>query len=243
MVALTATCTKLVRQDIIGSLGLRDPQVLQFSFNRPNIRYQVTFKDGLATSAEDLDSDRISAGVVKVCRPQSSALLPIGPPMHTVIMVARSGATMSAMCVECAWHDIGATKLRIIDYSPASLHCSYDTCHPGCNTMQDILEHIEVLEGSSGIIYCRTRSDCEQLTKALNDAMSEGQFEQYDWSVGCYHAGLTQFDRHKVQRQWQDGDIVAVVATIAFGMGIDKSDIRWVMHYTLSSSLEGFAQV
>jgi ATP-dependent DNA helicase RecQ len=46
-----------------------------------------------------------------------------------------------------------------------------------------------------------------------------------------------------VQRQWQENAVVAVVATIAFGMGIDKSDLRWVMHYMPSSSLEGFAQV
>ena len=110
-------------------------------------------------------------------------------------------------------------------------------------SLQDMMQHIEAQEGHSGIIYCRTRSDCDQLTQVLNSAMAEGHFGQYDWSVGCYHAGMTQYDRHKVQRQWQDGDIVAVVATIAFGMGIDKSDIRWVMHYTLSSSLEGFAQV
>ena len=61
--------------------------------------------------------------------------------------------------------------------------------------------------------------------------------------MAYYHAGLGQSDRDCVQRQWQDGTIVAVVATIAFGMGIDKSDIRWVMHYSVASSLEGFAQV
>lgn len=87
------------------------------------------------------------------------------------------------------------------------------------------------------------RNDCEQLASALNSALRVGHLEAKDWSVACYHAGLGQSDRDRVQRNWHEGSIVAVVATIAFGMGIDKSDIRWVIHYMLSSSLEGFAQV
>jgi ATP-dependent helicase YprA (DUF1998 family) len=78
---------------------------------------------------------------------------------------------------------------------------------------------------------------------ALNSELCEGHLEQFDWSVACYHAGLGQSERARVQRQWQENAIVAVVATIAFGMGIDKSDIRWVMHYMPSSSLEAFSQV
>ena len=67
IVALTATCTKPVRQDIVSSLGMREPKMLQFSFNRPNIQYLVSFKDGLAKSADDLEADKISEGVVLVC--------------------------------------------------------------------------------------------------------------------------------------------------------------------------------
>lgn len=87
------------------------------------------------------------------------------------------------------------------------------------------------------------RNDCEKLASALNSQLCEGDLEAKDWAVAYYHAGLGQSDRSRVQKQWQEGSIVAVVATIAFGMGIDKSDIRWVVHLTLSSSLEAFAQV
>jgi Helicase conserved C-terminal domain len=86
------------------------------------------------------------------------------------------------------------------------------------------------------------RADCEKLESEINAHLCAGALEARDWSVAYYHAGLGQSDRERVQRQWVEGDIVAVVATIAFGMGIDKSDIRWVMHYMLPSSLEGFAQ-
>jgi hypothetical protein len=64
MVALTATCTKEVKQDIVTSLGMRAPQVLQHTFNRPNLRYSVRFKDAMADSAADLGEDQVCPGVV-----------------------------------------------------------------------------------------------------------------------------------------------------------------------------------
>jgi superfamily II DNA helicase RecQ len=67
IIALTATCTKEVKCDIVSSLGLREPLVLQHSFNRHNLRYSVRFKDAMAQSVEDLAEDKISSGVVKVC--------------------------------------------------------------------------------------------------------------------------------------------------------------------------------
>ena len=87
------------------------------------------------------------------------------------------------------------------------------------------------------------RDDCEKLAAAINACLCEGHLEARDWSVAYYHAGLGQSDRARVQRQWHEGTIVAVVATIAFGMGIDKADIRWVAHYMVASGLEAFAQV
>lgn len=66
IIGLTATCTKEVRNDIVESLGMREAQVLQFSFNRPNLQYSVRFKDGMATTAAELAEDQIAPAVVKV---------------------------------------------------------------------------------------------------------------------------------------------------------------------------------
>jgi superfamily II DNA helicase RecQ len=73
IVALTATCTKEMKSDVVSSLGLRDPLMLQHSFNRPNFQYSVCFKDAMAHSPEDLAEDKICPGVVKV----GSARLPV----------------------------------------------------------------------------------------------------------------------------------------------------------------------
>ena len=64
IVALTATCTTDVRADIVASLGMRAPEVLQFSFNRPNLQYSVRFKDALAASAVELQEGVVADGLV-----------------------------------------------------------------------------------------------------------------------------------------------------------------------------------
>ncbi|EFJ46111.1 hypothetical protein VOLCADRAFT_34057, partial [Volvox carteri f. nagariensis] len=57
-----------------------------------------------------------------------------------------------------------------------------------------------------------------------------------------YHAGKSTESRARVQRDWSSGGINVVVATIAFGMGIDRADVRWVVHWNAPSSMEGFYQ-
>ncbi len=96
-----------------------------------------------------------------------------------------------------------------------------------------ILNFAAARRGQSGIVYCGTRAKTEGIARALNDA---GQRAIH------YHGGMEAEDRRVAERQFQQEDGLIVVATVAFGMGIDKPDIRWVAHADLPKSIEAYYQ-
>ncbi len=104
---------------------------------------------------------------------------------------------------------------------------------PKLKPREQILNFAAARKGQSGIVYCGTRAKTETLAKALSD-------------TGCpaiaYHAGMEADDRREVERRFQMEDGLIVVATVAFGMGIDKPDIRWVAHADLPKSIEAYYQ-
>jgi ATP-dependent DNA helicase RecQ len=149
VIALTATATPKVQQDIVYNLGLRKPDIFISSFNRPNLYYEV---------------------IPKVNKDQ---------------------------------------------------------------TIRNIVRFIQDNRGKSGIIYALNRKTTEELAAILN----------VNGIKACaYHAGLDSKLRADRQDQFLNEDTQVIVATIAFGMGIDKPDIRFVIHYNIPKSLENYYQ-
>ena len=147
VIALTATATHKVRDDIKKSLGIMDAREYCSSFNRPNLYYEV--------------------------RP----------------------------------------KTKNVDH--------------------DIVRYIKSQPGKSGIIYCLSRKKVEELAEVL---------KANDISAAAYHAGMDSVVRSQTQDDFIMERIDVIVATIAFGMGIDKPDVRYVIHYDIPKSLEGYYQ-
>lgn len=149
VIALTATATPQVQEDIVQNLGLRNPDIFISSFNRPNLEYEVR---------------------PKVQRDQ---------------------------------------------------------------TIKGMVKYIHDNRGKSGIIYTLNRKTTEELAELL---------KVNGIKAGAYHAGLDAKLRAERQDQFLNEDIQVIVATIAFGMGIDKPDIRFVIHYNIPKSLENYYQ-
>ncbi len=98
---------------------------------------------------------------------------------------------------------------------------------------QQILAFAAARKGQSGIVYCGTRAKTESLAQALREA---------GHSACHYHGAMEAEDRRAVEARFATEDGLIVVATIAFGMGVDKPDIRWVAHADLPKSIEGYYQ-
>lgn len=147
VIALTATATNKVRDDIKKSLGIQDAVDFKSSFNRPNLYYEV--------------------------RPKTK------------------------------------------------------------NVDKDIIRFIKANAGKSGIIYCLSRKKVEELSEVL---------QANEIAALPYHAGMDASARSKTQDAFIMEKIDVIVATIAFGMGIDKPDVRYVIHYDIPKSLEGYYQ-
>lgn len=98
---------------------------------------------------------------------------------------------------------------------------------------RQILEFADERRGRSGIVYCGTRSKTEGLAQALNEQGHNACF---------YHGGMDADARRHVEKRFSVEDGIIVVATVAFGMGVDKPDIRWVAHADLPKSIESYYQ-
>lgn len=99
--------------------------------------------------------------------------------------------------------------------------------------MEQLCNFVVAQKGKSGIVYCNSRNKSEKVADAL---------KKRGISAEHYHAGMEFSERERVQRDFQRDNIQVVVATIAFGMGINKSNVRFVAHFDLSRSIEAYYQ-
>ena len=103
----------------------------------------------------------------------------------------------------------------------------------GRTTREAIASLVQARAGESGIVYCLSRKSTEETADYL---------KEQGCKATCYHAGLAPEQRSKAQDAFRNDDVDVVVATIAFGMGIDKSNVRYVIHRDLPKSIEGYYQ-
>ncbi len=130
-----------------------------------------------------------------------------------------------------------AAQLQLKD--PATFIASFDrpnislTVRPGQKRWEQLLTFLKERPNQSGIIYCLSRKGCEDLASRLNKS---------GFKAAYYHADLPPAQRSKTQEDFINDRVPIVCATIAFGMGIDKSNVRFVVHYNLPRNVEGYYQ-
>ncbi|KAJ5826088.1 hypothetical protein N7474_003226 [Penicillium riverlandense] len=134
-------------------------------------------------------------------------------------------------------HNLQMTGCEVFLQSFNRPNLTYEVRAKGKNdaTLASIAETItRSYRNQCGIIYCLSRMTCEKVAKDLND--------NYKIKAKHYHAAMKPDEKARVQNEWQMGRCHVIVATIAFGMGIDKPDVRFVVHHSIPKSLEGYYQ-
>ncbi len=122
------------------------------------------------------------------------------------------------------------TKLFVASFDRKNLSLEV---RPALDRVKQITDFIKDKPNESGIVYCLSRKTTEELAEKL---------QKIGISAKAYHAGLDTKIRSQTQDEFINDDCKVVCATIAFGMGIDKSNVRWVIHYNLPKNIEGYYQ-
>lgn len=164
-------------------------------------------------------------------RPEYRRLRPIIERIGQVPIIALT-ATATPKVQQDIQKNLGMQNAKVFKSSFNRGNLFYEV-RPKQNVVKEIIKYIKANQGKSGIVYCLSRKKVEELAENL---------KVNGIKALPYHAGLDASTRAKTQDQFLMEDIDVIVATIAFGMGIDKPDVRFVIHHDIPKSLEGYYQ-
>jgi ATP-dependent DNA helicase RecQ len=164
-------------------------------------------------------------------RPEYRRLRPIIEAIGTVPIMALT-ATATPKVQQDIQKNLGMNEANLYKSSFNRPNLYYEV-RPKTNVAKEIIKYIKQQNGKSGIVYCLSRKKVEELADTL---------KVNGIKALPYHAGLDATTRAKTQDMFLMEDIDVIVATIAFGMGIDKPDVRFVIHHDIPKSLEGYYQ-
>ena len=165
-------------------------------------------------------------------RPEYRRIRPIINEIESHPVIALT-ATATPKVQHDIQKNLGMTDANVFKSSFNRPNLYYEVRPKTANIDKDIIRYIKTQEGKSGIIYCLSRKKVEELAELLN---------VNDIKALPYHAGMDAQTRSENQDAFLLEKIDVIVATIAFGMGIDKPDVRYVIHYDMPKSLEGYYQ-
>lgn len=133
----------------------------------------------------------------------------------------------------CALLDLKSPKVFVKGFARTNLRFGVSQSKTDIEKQDQLTQFVQQQDGA-GIIYAATRRNCESIGEWLPERTRR--------PIGVYHGGMESQQRRIVQEKFMEGKLSAIVATNAFGMGIDKSDIRYVAHYNMPGTLEAYYQ-
>ena len=165
-------------------------------------------------------------------RPEYRRILPIVNEIGKAPIIALTATATDKVRTDIK-KNLGMTDAKEFKSSFNRPNLYYEVRAKTKDVDKDIIKFIKQHPGKSGIIYCLSRKKVEELAAVL---------QANDIKAAAYHAGLDSGTRTQTQDDFLMENIDVIVATIAFGMGIDKPDVRFVIHYDIPKSLEGYYQ-
>ena len=227
--SLTKTEVKQVKQDIVEGVT----KLLYVAPESLTKEDYVEFLQSVKLSFIAVDEAHCISEWGHDFRPEYRNLRTIVNRLDDSIPVIALTATATPKVQEDIIKNLGITGARSFKASFNRANLFYEVRPKTANVDSDIIRFVKKNEGKSGIIYCLSRKRVEELAQVL---------QVNGVSAVPYHAGFDAKTRSKYQDMFLMEDVDVVVATIAFGMGIDKPDVRFVIHHDIPKSIESYYQ-